>query len=81
MSQDEFDLFSTDLGRAVFTGRTLAYHNVSVISSKSLFCFWLTGEFCNSYKLHTIWDFNWWELIPEGGFQATMYTYDTWRCR
>ena len=60
MSLDEFDLFSTDLGRAVFTGRTLAHHNVSVISSKSLFCFWLTGEFCNSYKLHTIRDFNWW---------------------
>jgi hypothetical protein len=39
--------------------------------------FWLTDGFCNSYKLHTIRDFNWWwELIPEGGFQATMYKYD-----
>jgi hypothetical protein len=38
-----FDGAYLNLGRAVFTVRTLACRNVSVISSKSLFCFFVFG--------------------------------------
>jgi hypothetical protein len=41
------------LGRAIFAGRTLARRNVSR-QAFLFFCFWLTGEFYNSYKLYGI---------------------------